>query len=145
MAPRKSEHPAVTSAEEPDVGNLDLPVDESMPLSFFHDPDGAPFSERQQFDLSQAFQALSNPITRHFVELLAIEPFSTVDLARHFDLTQNQVDTAGSLLIKAGFAKPIDGGEVRGRCYQLDHRALDLIRSWLGRIATEAPVLEKHG
>jgi DNA-directed RNA polymerase specialized sigma24 family protein len=88
-------------------------------------------SERQQFDLSQALQALSSPLTRHFVELLAIEPRSSADLARHFDLTSKEATTAAHLLIEAGLAR-LSSDE---QCYQLDHRALELIRSWLNRIA----------
>lgn len=107
----------------------------SEPGPSYLPPDGG-FIEIEQFGLSHAFQALASPITRHFIELIAIEPRSKNDLGQHFDLTPAQISTAASLLVQAGFARPGPGVDDIDDCLHLDNRALDLIRLWLDRIAS---------
>lgn len=97
-------------------------------------PDGG-FIEKEQRWLSQAFQALTNPVTRHFIELLAIEPRSKKELARHFDLIHSQIETVIDALVESGFADFDPQADDGAGCVELDRRALDLIRSWLDRIA----------
>jgi hypothetical protein len=95
-------------------------------------PNDLPEAREDSATLSRIFQALANPVTRHFIELVAMDGRTAHELSTHFDLLPTRIGNAAQLLNELGFLRTTGGVE---RLYQFDERALTLVRSWLDRIA----------
>ena len=90
------------------------------------------FSERPfHLQLTEVLQALAHPTSRHFIELLAVEPQDLKELMDHFDLELPEMRHAARMLSDIGLLRlerDLD------RIY-FEGRALELVRAWLDRIA----------
>jgi YD repeat-containing protein len=84
----------------------------------------------QESRLTAILQALANPLTRQFIESIALRPRSAQDLQKTFDLPLSQIRHAGKLLVALGFVSE----RARTTRYDYDPRGLSEVADWIARI-----------
>jgi hypothetical protein len=90
-------------------------------------------TEFAEVDLTEVLQALANPLTCRFVELVAMAPRLGIDLQDHFDLGLTHLHRAAAILMKAGLLSQRNDTH-RERLYCFDDRGLLAVRAWLDRV-----------
>jgi hypothetical protein len=80
--------------------------------------------------LNDLLQALANPLTRQFIEMVAMRPRSATELQETFDLSLPQIQTAGRILAELGFLTE----RSRKLRYDYDPRGLAEVADWITRI-----------
>lgn len=81
--------------------------------------------------LSRLFEALANPVLRHLLELTALAPRSLGEFQYHFDLADEHVKRAISMLEEIGLVTI--GAK---STLHIDETGLKNIQRWLDRIAS---------
>jgi YD repeat-containing protein len=80
--------------------------------------------------LTAILEALANPLTRQFIEMVAMRPRSTKELQQTFDLPLSEIQTAGRILAKLGFLSE----RARVTRYDYDARGLSEVADWIARV-----------
>jgi hypothetical protein len=80
--------------------------------------------------LTAILEALANPLTRQFIEMVAMRPRSTKELQQTFDLPLFEIETAGRILAKLGFLSE----RARTTRYDYDPRGLSEVADWITRV-----------
>jgi DNA-binding IclR family transcriptional regulator len=80
--------------------------------------------------LTAILEALANPQTRQFIEMVAMRPRSSTELQKTFDLPLSQIQTAGRILAKLGFIHE----RPRTAKYDYDRSGLREVADWIARI-----------
>jgi hypothetical protein len=80
--------------------------------------------------LTAILEALANPLTRQFIEMVAMRPRSMKDLGETFDLAPPEIQRAGRILAKLGFIYE----RSRTVKYDYDPSGLREVANWIARI-----------
>jgi hypothetical protein len=80
--------------------------------------------------LSRRLQTLASAVNRHFIELVALHPRTTTELARHFDYPSAQLHFVGKQLCDLNFVTVIQKPER----YDYDSLGLATVLEWIMRI-----------
>src|ERR1700730_7869288 len=80
--------------------------------------------------LTAILEALANPLSRQFIEMVAMRPRSSKELQETFDLPLSQIQTAGRILTKLGFISE----RSRTARYDYDPSGLREVADWIARI-----------
>jgi hypothetical protein len=83
-----------------------------------------------EIQLTAVLEALANPVTREFIELVALKPRTGLELQKVFDLPLSHINQAGKTLHALGLVT--EGW--RKQLYHYDARGLALVRDWITRI-----------
>jgi hypothetical protein len=88
-----------------------------------------PTDSTDELRLSRLFAALANPVVRHLVELLGLEDRAPFEIAKHFDLSANDITVLAENLRELGLiSKEGDG------VYAFSDGGLTPLQGWLDRI-----------
>jgi DNA-binding IclR family transcriptional regulator len=91
--------------------------------------------------LTAILEALANPLTRQFIELVAMKPLSAKELLQNFDLPPSEIQKAGRTLIDLGFVTE----QSRMTRYAYDPRGLRMVADWIARIESIRSNSRKDG
>jgi hypothetical protein len=80
--------------------------------------------------LTAILEALANPLTRQFIEMVAMRPRSAKDLGETLDLVPTEIQRAGRILAKLGFIFE----RSRTVRYDYDPTGLREVADWIARI-----------
>jgi DNA-binding IclR family transcriptional regulator len=94
-----------------------------------------------EIQLTAVLEALANPVTREFIELVALQPRTGLELQKAFDFPLAYVNQAGKTLHALGLVTEAR----RGQRYDYDARGLALVRDWIARIESIRSAPRKDG
>jgi len=103
-----------------------------------YDPDNPATQSR----LTNICRVIANPNSRRMLEMLAVAPMTIGDLHERIDLSVERIRDAAEMLVslnlvqRVGGRRTSSGVKKRAVTYRLAKGGLDLVRSWLDRIAS---------
>jgi hypothetical protein len=80
--------------------------------------------------LTEILEALAKPVSRQFIELVALQPRTDLDLQKYFDLSLGQIQHTGRLLAALRLVLT----KADPKHYDYDPEGLALVRDWITRI-----------
>ncbi|HWG07367.1 MAG TPA: hypothetical protein VG271_20370 [Beijerinckiaceae bacterium] len=97
-----------------------------------YDPDNPATQSR----LTKICRVIANPNSRRVLEMLAFAPMTIGNLHERIDLRVERIRDAAEMLVSLNLVQRVGGRKRQAVTYRLAKGGLDLVRSWLDRVAS---------